>query len=149
MTKVSKIRLGALFVVGLVLLLATTTVALFRGYFDHGQFEVQEANWSSSTLARVAVVAKRSDHQAMDSDVYFVVIADHVLSPTELRMAYHSDQVDFAAANDCVSVRWIDPHNLEVSCRHGTVDSQHIDVLKRKTGNVAITFVNVADSGTN
>ena len=37
--------------------------ALFRGYFDHGLFEVKQTDWSSS--GKVAIVAERSDHQAL------------------------------------------------------------------------------------
>jgi hypothetical protein len=36
---------------------------LFHGYFDHGLFEVKQAQWSPSK--RVAIVAERSDHDAL------------------------------------------------------------------------------------
>jgi|tagenome__1003787_1003787.scaffolds.fasta_scaffold20782387_2 hypothetical protein len=50
-------------------------------------------------------------------------IGDHVFSPTEMRFAYHSDDVAFAGVDNCVSVRWIDSRNLEVRCRDRSLDS--------------------------
>ena len=101
---------------------------------------------SPSASRRAAVVAERSDHDAMSSDIYFVLIGDHVFSATELRRAYHSDDVIFAAASDCFSVSWSDPHHLLISCRNGTIDSAHIDARKTRTDDVMITYVNIANS---
>lgn len=120
--------------------------ALFHGYFDHGLFEVKQVAWSPSAPRRVAIVAERSDHEAMSSYVYFVLIADHVFSATELRRAYYSDDVVFAAASPCLNASWNDPHQLTVSCRNGTIDSAHINVRKLTADNVAITYVNIADA---
>lgn len=130
-------------VCGVVLVAAVLTFALFHGYFDHGLFEIKETNWSSS--ARVAMVAERSDHEALGGLDYFVLIGDRVLSPTELRSAYYSDDVVFAAADDCLSVRWIDSHNLEVMCRDRSLDSRHINIRKRQVGDVEIKYVNIQD----
>jgi hypothetical protein len=143
MSKRKKALAGGMCALGVALLLAV--FALFRGYFDQGRFEVKEATWTPSGPARVALVAERSDHQALSSDVYFVLIGDHVFSPTELRIAYYSQHALFAAASDCLSARWADPHNLAVMCRDGVVDSNHIEVRKRQVGDVAITYVNIPD----
>src|SRR5215472_4391428 len=123
--------------------MATGVYALFHGYLDHGLFEVKQVEWSPSAPRRVAIVAERSDHQAMSSNVYFVLVAGHVLSATELRRAYHSDDVVFAAASPCLNVSWKDPSQLVVSCPNGTIDSAHIDVRKPAADNVAITYVNI------
>jgi hypothetical protein len=130
-------------VCGVALIAAVFTFALFHGYFDHGQFEIKETNWSPS--ARVAMIAERSDHEALGGLDYFVLIEDRVFSPTELRSAYHSDDVVFAAADNCLSVRWIDSHNLEVMCRDRSLDSRHINVRKRQVGEVKIKYVNIQD----
>ncbi|MGB7846765.1 MAG: hypothetical protein WBL63_14200 [Candidatus Acidiferrum sp.] len=140
------IRIGLSVLLFVGVLLATAVYLLFHGYFDHGLFEIKQVEWSPSPPRRVAVVAERSDHNAMSSYTYFVLIGDHVFSPTELRMAYHSDDVTFAAAADCFSVNWRDPHHLLVSCRSGTIDSAHIDVRNTRTDDVLITYVNIADS---
>ena len=97
-------------VLSVSLLMAACVYVLFHGYFDHGLFEIKQLEWSPSAPRRVAVVAERFDHQAMNSDTYFVLIADHVFSAAELRRAYHSDGVVFAAASDCLTVSWTDPH---------------------------------------
>lgn len=75
-----------------------------------------------------------------------MLIADHVFSATELRRSYHSDDVVFAAASDCLSISWKDPHQLIVSCRNGIVDPAHIEVRKPTADDVAITYVNIAGS---
>ena len=60
---------------------------LFHGYFDPGKFEVLSTIRYSTK--QVALVAKRSDKQAMNNDQVFVVLADHVSTPNELRHAYY------------------------------------------------------------
>ena len=82
--------------------------------------------------ARVAVVAERSDREALSSYVYFVLVGDHVFSPSELRAAYYRHRVVFAAASDCVSVRWSDTHNLTVMCGNGAIDAEHIELQQQK-----------------
>jgi hypothetical protein len=141
MSKSKRVLAGVICV--LVAVLVVIACGLFRGHFDHGQFEVKETNRSSS--GQVAMVAERSDHEAMSSYVEFVLIEDHVFSPAELRTAYHSDHVVFAAASDCLSVRWSDPHNLTVSCRSGSIDTSHIDVQLHQAGDVVISYVNIPD----
>ena len=94
----------------------------------------------------MAVVAERSDHEAMSSDVYFVLVGDQVFSASEMRRAYHSDDVVLAAANDCLSVSWRHSHHLVQNCRNSTIDSAHINVRKTRAGAVAIAYVNIADS---
>jgi hypothetical protein len=144
MSKLTNIGLGVTFLVGV--LLVTAVYGLFHGYFDPGLFEIKQVEWSPSAPRRAAVVAERSDHEAMTSDVYFVLVGDHVFSASEMRRAYHSDDVVFAAANDCLSVSWRDSHHLVLNCRNSTIDSAQINVRKTRAGVVAIAYVNIADS---
>jgi hypothetical protein len=141
MSKRKEVWAGVICIIGV--LLVAIACGLFRGHFDRGQFEVKET--STSSLARVAMVAERSDHEAMSSYVYFVLIGDHVFSPAELRTAYHSDHVIFAAASDCLSVHWSDAHNLAVMCREGSIDASHINVQVRQIGDVLVSYVNIPD----
>lgn len=122
--------------------LAITAYLLFHGYFDHGHFEIKQAQWSPSR--RVAVVAERSDEQALSSYTYFVLIGDHVYSPSELRHAYYSDAVVFSAASNCLTLHWEGPNTLVVTCSGPHLDQQHIDVEKRKSGEVSISYVNIS-----
>jgi hypothetical protein len=70
----------------------------FRGNLDPGRFEVLRTARNSENI--IAIVAKRSDDQAMSGDQYFVFVADHVYSPTELRAALHPSHMIFNADRD-------------------------------------------------
>ena len=71
MNKTKKLAVGAICALGVALVVIV--FALFHSYFDRGKFEVKEANWSSS--GRVAMIAERSDHEAVSGDVFCVVSA--------------------------------------------------------------------------
>lgn len=144
MSSYLKIGLGILLLVAAMLALGW--YALFHGYFDHGLFEIKQAEWSPSTPRRVAIVAERSDHEAMSSNVYFVLIGNHVFSPTELRRSYHSDAVVFAAASDCLTISWSDAHRLLLSCQGDKIDAAHINVRKSMDDDVTIIYSNIANS---
>lgn len=116
-------------------------LALFRGCFDHGTFEVVAT--SRSSRGRVAVVARRFDNEAMSGDQYFVLVKDHVPSETELRTAYYGNRVIFRSDGSCLSVRWRDPHTLTVECRGGSIDPSHIAVQLKQLGDVIIKYVNI------
>jgi hypothetical protein len=120
---------------------AVAAYALFHGYFDRGQFGVEQAQWSSPK--QVAVVAKRSDQEALDGYTYFVVIGDHLFSPAELRLAYHSNAVVFAAASSCLTLRWEGPNKLVVGCTESSIRPDHIDVQKQHRGGIAIEYANI------
>lgn len=133
--------------IGIVFLLVVLLVALFalfRGYLDFGLFEVKQAEWSPPP-PHVAVVAERSG--PVSSDVYFVLVGDHVFSATELKRAYHSHDVIFAAlSSDCLSVGWTGSHHLIINCRNDIIDSAHIKVRKPRADDIEITYVNIANS---
>jgi hypothetical protein len=129
--------------VGIPALLVVLGYGLFHGWFDQGKFEIREAVWATG---RVAMVAERSDHQAMNSNQYFVLIDDHVLSPRELRHALYSGRVIFDAGNECVTVRWRDPHSLTVGCRGGAIPANEINSQKHRANDVSIAYENIAAS---
>ncbi|HTC36407.1 MAG TPA: hypothetical protein VK724_23710 [Bryobacteraceae bacterium] len=122
--------------------LVAATYGLFHGYFDPGQFEVKQQQWSSSK--QVAMLAERSDHEALGGLTYFVLIGDHLLSPDELRHAYYSDAVVFAAASTCLSLHWENASRLDVGCNGSYMDRNHIDVQKRQSGEITISYENIA-----
>lgn len=129
-------------VVGLVLILAAGLLyGLFHGYFDHGQFEVKQVQWSPAKQA--AMVVERSDQQALSGYTYFVLIGDHVFSPSELRHEYHSSAVVFAAANSCLDLHWQEPTKLVIACNGHSVTREQIDVEKSQSGGIAILYDNI------
>jgi hypothetical protein len=137
-------KTAAILIAVLMIALTAIVFALFHGYFDRGKFEIRNAQWSES--GQVAMLVERSDHQALSSDVYFVLIGNHLFSPRELRQAYHSPDVFFAAAADCLTLHWSDSHNLTVTCAGGSINRDHIEVQRRQSGDVNISYVNIPDS---
>ncbi len=67
--------------------LVITVWALFLGYFDRGNFQVIRVTQSPQNL--FAIVAKRSDNEALSGYQYFLLVEDHVLSENQLRHAYY------------------------------------------------------------
>jgi hypothetical protein len=143
MRTIAKITITVVCVAAISLALAI--YGLFHGYFDPGQFEIKQVQWSSSK--QVAMVAERSDHDALGGLTYFVLIGNHLFSPAELRHAYHSDATIFAAGNNCINLHWEGSGKLVITCNGSTVDSDFIDVQKQQSGNVAISYENIPIKG--
>jgi hypothetical protein len=134
---------GFLVFCALISPLVLDMLALLVGYFDEGKFEAKQAQWLSG---RVAMVAERSDHEAMSSDTYFVLIGNHVFSPHELWAAYYQQREVFsAAAGDCgLSVQWSDEDTLVISCETA-LDSDSIDSEKHRKGDIAVRYLNIPE----
>ena len=124
-----------------VLVVVALGYGLFHGYFDKGRFETKDAQWNAN--GKVAIIAERSDNAALTSYIYFVLIADHLLSPSELRRSYYSKTPVFGAASSCVSVRWEDPNNLVIACKDGVVGAAHIEFQEKQSGPVTIAYKNI------
>jgi len=115
---------------------------LFHGYFDHGQFEIKQFQWSPTN--QVAMVAERSDHEALGGLEYYVLIGNHLFTPAELRHAYYSSAVVFNASSDCLTLHWDGPNRLTIRCNGSTVDRNHINAQRQQIGNIAISYENIA-----
>lgn len=113
---------------------------LFLGYFDRGKFEIKQSEWSPS--GKVAIVAERSDDQALGGYDFFVLISDHLPSSRELSRAYHSDAPVFRAANDCLRIKWQEANQLEIAC-NGLFKPGEINAQKTHSGNIDITYRNI------
>ena len=122
-------------------LVVVILLLLFRGYFDRGHFEVTNTDYSSSK--QIAVVAKRSDSEALNGDAYFVFISDHKPSVTELRRTYHSAAVIFSADESCLSVHWKSATELVVTCADSSIKSSHIGIQEHRRGGIVISYINV------
>jgi hypothetical protein len=125
----------------IVLALAGAVVVLFTGHFDGGKFEVIETNWTSPKL--VAMVARRSDHDALSGDQYFVLVGDHPFSALELRYAYYHHGLIFRSDGACLTTSWKDAQTLVVSCHDGSIEAGAIAVEQRKKASVAVSYVNI------
>lgn len=129
MTRFLKISLIAVW--GPVAILTMIYVyALFHGYFDHGKFEIKQFQWSSAN--RVAMLAERSDNEALGGLEYYVLVGDHLFTPAELRHAYYSDAVIFNAESNYLTLRWDGPNRLTIGCSSTTLDRGHINSQKQK-----------------
>jgi hypothetical protein len=134
----------AAILVGVAAILFVLGYLLFHGYFDRGKFEIKQVKWSSSK--QVAMVAERFDQAALGGLTDFVLIGNHVFSADELRHAYHSDARVFAATATCLNLHWEGPSKLVVECNGSYLDQHLIDVEKRQSGAVAISYVNISPS---
>ena len=124
------------------MLISLGVYGLFRGHFDHGTFVIKEVQWSPSK--QVAIIAERTDKEALGGLTYFVIIDHHVLSPDELKLAYHSNAVIFDAMATCLNLHWEGPSKLVVACSGSHLDQEYINVEKRQSGGVAISYVNIS-----
>jgi len=137
-----KKSVGVSLTVLIVLILAATIVfLLFTGHFDSGKFEVIKTSWASPEL--VAMVARRSDHEALSGDQFFVLVGDHTFSARELRHAYYQDGLIFRADSACVTTSWKDARNLVVSCPDGSIEAGAIAVEQRRKADVGVSYVNI------
>ena len=121
--------------------LSLAVYGLFHGYFDQGKYELLSAESSGSR--QLAMIAKRSDHQAMNGDDIFVLIGDHSFSPTELRHALYGPSVIFSTDRECLSIRWKDSHHLVISCRGEVITDEQINAQKLQSGVVVISYENI------
>jgi hypothetical protein len=112
----------------------------FRGNLDPGKFEVLRTAKNSEN--KVAIVAKRSDHQAMSGDQYFVFVADHIYSPKELRLALHGSHMIFNAADDGLDVRWTGPQELLIECKDYGITKDRINEQQFSSGAISVRYVN-------
>jgi hypothetical protein len=117
--------------------------ALFHGYFDHGQFEIKRFQWYSAD--QVAMVAERSDQEALGGLDYFVLTGNHLFTPAELQHAYYSNAVVFSAlTDDCLTIKWEGPNRLIIGCNGSTVDRNHINAQRQQIGDISIAYENIA-----
>jgi|SRR5271163_3251593 len=137
----TKTKVIAITVLIFVAMLLTAGYLLWHGYLDPGKFEIKSVQWSSAK--QVAVVAKRSDNQALNGDEYFVLIGDHLFSEAELRHGLHSDRPVFSADRDCLALHWNDPHDLVITCNDKSITPANINVQRHRSGEVAISYVDI------
>jgi hypothetical protein len=141
---VSKVTKRTIIVVfaSAITVFAVLVFALFHGYFDHGLFEVKQSRWSPTN--RVAMIAERSDHEALGGLDYFVLVGDHVFSPSELRHAYYGDVIIFSAESPCLTLNWKSPAQLEIDCEGDIVNVDHINLQKHQSGDIIVSYKNIA-----
>ncbi len=129
--------------VGAVAILAMAFwYALFHGYFDPGDFEIKQFQWSSAN--QVAMLVERSDNEALGGLDYYVLVGNHLFTPDELRHAYHSDAVVFSALSTDLTLRWDGPNRLIIGCNGPYLEQRHINVEKKQSGRVSISYVNIS-----
>jgi hypothetical protein len=114
----------------------------FRGNLDRGKFEVLRTVKNSENT--IAIVGKRSDHDALNGDNYFVLLADHIYSPKELRAAYYRDRsrMIFRANRDGLDVQWPGPHELVIECKNCEIfRDRNVNEQRFKSGDISVRYV--------
>jgi hypothetical protein len=136
----SKGRIVMVLSLAIVVAIAGLFTLDFRGYFDQGTFELLQ--YQTSPNGKIAMLAKRSDHEALSGDIYFfVVIADHVYSPKELRFAEHSSRLVFAAALNGLHLRWNGPSELVIACESCGTTKNYVDNERYSDDGISIRYV--------
>ncbi len=136
------LRISLVGVGGVAILAMAFLYALFHGYFDRGRFEIKQFQWSSGN--QVAMLAERSDNEALGGLEYYVLVGDHLYSPDELRHALYSDAVIFSALSNHLTLRWDGPNRLIIGCNGPTLDRGDINRQKQQAGNIAVSYENIA-----
>jgi hypothetical protein len=129
-------------VVAVAILAMASLYALFHGYFDHGEFEIKQFQWSSAN--QVAMLAERSDNEALGGLEYYVLVGDHLFTPAELRHAYYSDAVVFSTSSNDLTLRWDGPNRLFIGCNGPYLEQGDINVEKKQSGRVSVFYVNIS-----
>jgi len=135
------VRIISLSALAGLILFASVIFLLFTGHFDRGKFEVVRTSWATPKL--VAMVARRSDDDALDGDQYFVLVGDHSFSARELRYAYYHRGVIFRSDGACVTTSWKAPGALELSCGDGSIEAGAIAVEQNKKNGVSVSYLNI------
>lgn len=113
-------------------------VLLFRGYFDSSTYEVIKSAASGGGL--IAILARRSDHQAMNGDNYFVLTENHLYTSSELRRAHHSHEPIFDADRP-YDIRWTTTQSLVIECKDCHVTNSHVNSRRFTDKGIAIRYV--------
>lgn len=137
MKRTSKTVLS-IFVCIFLVVVASLAYGLFHGLFDNGNFHVEQER--SSPSKQLAVVARRSDNQALSGDQYFIVVGDQSFSSADLKRAYYHDGVVFRAASKCLTVRWENRDTLIVECKDHSIKADQIAVQRSNVGNVRVAY---------
>ena len=138
------LMLSTAVMVAVAAILCVVGYLLFHGFFDKGRFEIKQVQWSSSGHA--AILAERSDREALGGLTYFVLIGDHAFSADELRRAYHSKAPVFAAMATCLDLHWQGPNRLVVACNGSYLNQEYIEVERQRDGAISISYVNISPS---
>ena len=110
----------------------------FKGYLDQGTYEVLKSETSPD--GKLAILTRRYDHQALNGDEYFVLIADHRYSTSELRRALHSPQPIFVA-DQTFDFHWISPRELTIECHGCGITRADIDSQRFTEGAIGVRYV--------
>lgn len=137
---ITKVLLALASAAGMLCILGV--YALFSGYFDHGRFDIKQVHRSSS--GKFAILAERSDNQALGGLTFFVVTGDDFPSLKKLREQYHSEAVVFAASSTCLDLHWQNASTLVIECRGSYLKPEYIDTEKTQSAEVNVSYVNIS-----
>lgn len=115
--------------------------ALFHGYFDHSQYQIEQIQWSPQK--KVAVIVRRSDNQALNGDEYFLLLGDHAFTIEEAKRAFYRKKSVFGTNQNCLTIRWQDASDLSVMCNGRSIGPDQIDVKRDNVDGIRIVYENI------
>ena len=85
----------------------------------------------SPKSALSAMLVRRRSHEALTSDVYYVLVVDEGYNLSDLAKTAHSDDpVLVATSAETVRIRWVDDIHIELICDQCGITK--IDVMEKK-----------------
>jgi hypothetical protein len=114
------------------------SILAWFGVFDTAPYSItQSVNLAPGQIAMVGI---RSDQTAMVGYEYFVLISDHVYSPTELRRYFHRSI--FSAGTGAFTIEKDSPSELVIRCRPNCgITKDIIETQEFSKGNIKIRYV--------
>jgi len=110
----------------------------YRGAGSSENLEIVQTEVSSAR--KIATLVRRSDHQALNGDTYFVFVSDREFSVLELRKKLYAFDPVFRAGRDGLSISWASPQELIIKCLDCGITRDLMEKQRFSQGNVAIRY---------
>jgi hypothetical protein len=131
-------RIAKWLAIALICAIGIWGILAWLGVLDTAPYSVTQSVVLSPD--RIAMVGLRSDEAAMIGYEYFVVIGDHVYSPSELRRSFHSSV--FSTGLGSFTLEREGPNQLLIRCAANcSITKDIVEIQKFSKGDIAIRYV--------
>lgn len=140
---INRVKSICLYSLGPLLLLLFCVLAL-TGCRDGADYAVVRTAEPTGGISSALLVRRRA-HDALSSDVYYVLIVDKDYRASTLAATVHSEPVLVATKAQGVLLEWLGPNDLAITCSKCGLNK--IDVIERRTNwkSIRITYTGFPD----